>query len=221
MPSNRAVRRSSWPSNEPIPGPVARKMPLLESGRRSSSCSSRARKPPPGRRGAGREFRVSSFEFRVPGACPKGAAASDRCAPTGDRSRQPDLTRRRQVRHAAKRFFVAGGFASFFAPLRGTNPPCIRLPASVRSDTALAIRTTRLRPSPFAPRTSALSLRRSARSAGAREDGMPLRISEPERVRRPAPGPEDGRTGLAREGGNRVRTISATRARNPAPGTRN
>ena len=46
------------------------------------------------------------------------AAASDRCAPTGVRSRRPDLTQRRKVRNAARRFFVGGGFA-YFAPLRG------------------------------------------------------------------------------------------------------
>ncbi len=140
------------------------------------------------------EFRVPGFEFR--GRVAQRAAASDRCAPTGVRSRQPDLTQMREVRHAARRFFVAGGLASFFASLRGTNPPCIRLPASVRSDTALAIRA--LRTSPFAVRPSALGLRRSARSAGAREDGMPLRISEPERSEAPRAGPgerEDGSIG--------------------------
>ncbi len=103
------------------------------------------------------------------------------------RSRQPVLTRSRQVRHAAKEFFVGGGLASFFAPLRGTNPPCIRLPASVRSNTALTIRATRLRTSHFALRR--LGLRRSTRRTGAREDGMPLRISEPERSEAPRAGP--------------------------------
>ncbi len=92
------------------------------------------------------------------------------------RSRQPDLTRSRQVRHAARRFFVGGGLASFFAPLRGTKPPCIRLPAAVRSNTALSIR---------APRTSHFALRTSAFGVGPSPFGL-----------------ENGRTG-ARENGKR------------------
>ena len=82
---------------------------------------------------------------------------------------------------------MGGGLASFFAPLRGTNPPCIRLPASVRSDNAPCHSDNP--PSPFALRTP------------------PFGIG-------PSPfGAENGRTGLAREGGNRVRAIWATRPR--------
>ena len=40
---------------------------------------------------------------------------------------------------------MGGGLASFFAPLRGTNPPCIRLPASVRSSETLSFWATRPR----------------------------------------------------------------------------
>ncbi len=102
------------------------------------------------------------------------AAASDRCVLTGVRSRQPDLTPSREVRNAANRFFVGCGFASFFAPLRGTNPPCLRLPATVRSNTALTIR---------APLTSHFALRTSHFGVG------------------PSPfDPENGRTGLAKTG---------------------
>ncbi len=123
---------------------------------------------------------------------------------------------------------MAGGLASFFAPLRGTNPPCIRLPASVRSDNGPCHSDNP--PSPFAPRTShfalrpsALSLRRSARRTGARERGRTgcrSVFQNPNEVRRPAPGPENGRTGLAREGGNRVRAIWATRPRDSGFGIR-
>ena len=55
-------------------------------------------------------------------------------------------------------------------------------------------------PSPFALRTSALGLRRSARRTGAREDGMPLRISEPERSEAPRAGAGEREDG-SREGG--------------------
>ncbi len=98
---------------------------------------------------------------------------------------------------------MGGGLASFLAPLRGTDPPCILLPASVRSDNgpchsdnppspfALRISPFDVGPSPFGPENG---------SAGAREDGMPLRISEPERSEAPRAGPGEREDG-SREGG--------------------
>jgi hypothetical protein len=94
---------------------------------------------------AGSRDRVRRERSEFRGRVAQMAAASDRRAPTGVRAWQPDLTRSREVRNAARRSFVGGGFASFFAPLRGTNPPCIRLPASVRSSQTFPFWATRPR----------------------------------------------------------------------------
>ena len=90
------------------------------------------------------------------------------------------------------------------------------LPASDPT-TALAIWATRLRTSHFALRRWAFAVRPGERERW--RTGCRSVFQNPNEVRRPAPGPENGRTGLAREGGNRIRAIWATRPRNSKPGT--
>ncbi len=108
----------------------------------------KGRRPPSSLRplesGLGSLISRKAAKYATPQGNSLRVAASDWCAPAGVRARQPDLTQSRQVRNAARGFFVGGGFA-YLASWRGIKPPCHHFSATVRLMGTLTIWATRPR----------------------------------------------------------------------------
>ncbi len=96
---------------------------------------------------------------------------------------------------------MGGGFCVLLCAV-AWNQPAVHSPACQRPirHSPCHLGQPALRTSHFALRTSALGLRRSARRTGGRENGMPLRISEPERSEAPRAGAGERESGRREPG---------------------